>query len=107
MVRILTILFLEVGLVTSSLAPAVAQKKEAAKKESAPSTQSAIKEVLSQYVGKVTSMGTLKRVSGDYFVVDEDGTISMHPLSTLHTLKFVKDEESGETKLEIRLVARD
>ena len=48
-----------------------------------------------------------KRMTGDYFVLEEDGSTVMHPLSTIHTLKLVKDDESGEMKLEIRLVAKD
>ena len=40
-------------------------------------------------------------------MLDEDGNTVMHPLSTIHTLKLVKDEESGEMKLEIRLTAKD
>ena len=93
---------------------ATAQKKDAAKKEtikkeiaSPPQTQTGIKEVLSQYVGKVTNLGTLKRVAGDYFVLEEDGNTVMHPLSTLHTIKLSKNEESGEIAIEIKLFAKD
>ena len=90
-------------------APAPAQKKEPAKKEAAaaPQRQSGIKEVLSQYVGKTTSLGVLKKVEGDYFVVEDDGNVSYHPLSTLHTIKLVKDQDTGEITIEIRLCAKD
>ena len=113
MKHILSILFLAIVLgattVVSAYAQKTPQKKDAAqtaqqKKESSPN---AIKDVLSQYVGKVTNLGTLKRITGDYFVLEEDGNTVMHPLSTIHTLKLVKDDEGGEMKLEIRLVAKD
>ena len=100
-------LFLLLGMFVFTIAvtPASAQKS---KKKEAPSTnQSTIKEVLIQHEGEMTNLGTLKRVSGDYFVLDDEGTTSMHPLSTIHTLRFVKDEETGKIQMEIRLIAKD
>jgi hypothetical protein len=105
MKRTLTVLFLSCILAATVVAPAVAQKSQ--KKEAAPPAQSTIKEILTQYIGKATNLGTLKKVAGDYFVLEEDGNTVMHPLSTLHTIKLVKDEESGEMKVEIRLVGKD
>jgi hypothetical protein len=115
--RVVSILFIGIILGTACVVSATAQKKDAAKKEVAkketappvqPSpSQGTVKEVLSHYVGKVTNLGTLKKVTGDYFVLDDDGNTIIHPLSTLHTIKLVKDEETGETKIEIRLVGKD
>jgi hypothetical protein len=99
------LLLLGIFIFTVAVVPASAQKSK--KKEATPTTQSTIKEILAQHEGEMTNLGTLKRVSGDYFVVDDEGTTSMHPLSTLHTLRFVKDEETGKITLEIRLVAKD
>jgi hypothetical protein len=80
-----------------------------AKKEAVPAVQSpnTMKDVLNQYVGKATSLGTLKKVAADYFVVEDDGSTLIHPLSALHTIKLVKDGQSGETKIEIRLIGKD
>ena len=103
--RLLSVLLLSIVLAGSIVVEASAQKSQ--KKEAASQTQNSIKEVLSQYIGKATNLGTLKKVTGDYFILDEDGATVMHPLSTLHTIKLVKDEESGEMKIEIRLVAKD
>ncbi len=82
-----------------------AQKKDA--KKVATHVPATIKEVLAQYVDKATNLGTLKRITGDYFVMEEDGNMVVHPLSTLHTIKVVKAEEGGEMKIEIKLVAKD
>ena len=107
--RPFSLLFLAVLTAATCAAEAPAQKKGATKKEVAPSAQTAggIKEVLAQYVGKKTNLGTLKKVTSDYFILDDDGSTVMHPLSTLHTIKISKDEESGETVVEIKLFAKD
>lgn len=108
MKHILSMLLLAFVLGTIAALPASAQKaQKTQKKETTPPSPSSIKDVLSQYTGKTTNLGTLKRITGDYFVVEDDGTTMIHPLSTIHTLKLVKDDESGEIKLEIRLTARD
>jgi hypothetical protein len=115
--RVASILIVGIILGATCVVSATAQKKDAAKKEVVkkeiappvqPSpSQGTLKEVLSHYVGKVTNLGTLKKVTGDYFVLDDDGNAIIHPLSTLHTIKLMKNEETGETKIEIRLVGRD
>jgi len=66
-----------------------------------------MKDLMLQYVGKATSLGTLKKVEGDYFVLEDDGDTVMYPLSALHTIRLVKYEETGETRIEIRLIAKD
>jgi hypothetical protein len=94
-----------VGLILAfaGVSPALAQK---AQKKETP--QSTIKEFLTQHVGKMTNLGTIKRVAGDHFVLEEEGGDTVvHPLSTIHTLRLHKDEETGQMILEIRLTARD
>ena len=114
MIRLFPILLLAAAMTAMIVTPSTAQKKEPAKKESTkkeatppPQTSGGIKEVLSQYVGKTTNLGTLKKVTADYFILEEDGATIMHPLSALHTIKVSKDEESGETVVELRLISRD
>jgi hypothetical protein len=91
-----------------SAGPAVAQKSQKTDKprpvQSAPST---IKELLQKYEGKATSLGTLKDVAGDYFVVEQEGVTTIRPLSTIHSLRVVKDEEAGTETLEIQLTPKD
>jgi hypothetical protein len=105
----MSMLFLAIVLATVCTVSASAQKKEAAKKETPTpqQTQGTMKEVLSQYVGKTTNLGILKKVVGDYFVLEDDGNTVMHPVYTLHTIKLIKDSESGETRIEIRLIGKD
>ena len=107
--RIMFALFVTVVLATTCVVPVTAQKKETAKKEilAPPQAQSMMKDVLIQFVGRATNLGTLKKVVGDYFILEEDGNTVMHPLYTLHTIRLVKDEETGETKIEIRLIGKD
>jgi hypothetical protein len=85
--------------------PATAQKSK--KPQPVQTTQSSLKDVLAQYQGKTTNLGTLSKVAGDHFVVEEEGVTSMHPLAAIHTLNITKDEEAATTKLEIKLVARE
>ncbi len=99
------VLILGALLITTCDSSMFAQKKET--KKGAAQTASTIKEVLAQYLDKATNLGTLKRVTGDYFVMEEDGNMVVHPLSTLHTIKVIKAEEGGEMKIEIKLVAKD
>ncbi len=88
--------------------PLMAQKTpKPEKSKPAQVQQTTFKEVLVKYEGKTTNLGTLKKIAGDYFVLDQEGTVSMHPLHAIHTLRLVKDEETGETQLEIVLVAKD
>lgn len=109
MIRLLSVLFVGAMLATLCASPASAQKKEAAKKEVAPPSQpqGTMKEVMLQYVGKTTNLGTVKKVTGEYFTLEQEGVTSVHPLSVLHSVKTMKDEETGELKIEIILVAKD
>lgn len=107
--RLLSVVFLATIMASTCCTFALAQKKEPTKKETTTpqQRQTGMKEILAQYVGKSTNLGTLKKVEGDYFVFDDNGDISYHPLSALHTIKLVKDQDTGEITIEIRLFARD
>lgn len=87
---------------------ATAQKTQKVEKpKPVQASQSTIREVLVKYEGKATSLGTLTRVAGDYFVVEQEGVSSMHPFFSIHTLRVLKDEEAGTEVLEILLMAKD
>lgn len=86
----------------------VERTKEVPKETPPPPPQhEGLREILSKYVGKNTNHGVLKKVTHEYFVFDDDGALLTHPMYTLHTIKVTKDEESGEERIDIRLVARD
>jgi|WetSurMetagenome_2_1015567.scaffolds.fasta_scaffold23447_2 hypothetical protein len=91
--------------------PAIAQKSQKTQKAEKPrpvqSVPSTIKDILQKYEGKTTSLGTLKNVAGDYFVVEQEGVATIRPLSTIHSLRVVKDEEAGTETLEIQLTPKD
>ena len=93
------------GVIT--LGPALAQKSK--KPQPVASSQTTTKELLQKYRGKMTSIGTITKVEGDYFVVEEEGITSMYPIGALQALRLVKveTEEGDSTRIEIRLVAHD
>lgn len=87
---------------------ATAQKTQKAEKQKqVQTTPSTIRDFLVKHEGKATTLGTLTRVAGDFFVVEQEGVSSMHPLSSIHTFRLVKDEETGTDVLEILLLAKD
>lgn len=90
-----------------ALGPAVAQKSK--KSQPVAAGQATIKELLQKYQGQATNIGTITKVEGDYFVVEEEGTTSMYPIGALQALRLVKveTEEGDSTQIEIRLVAHD
>jgi hypothetical protein len=66
-----------------------------------------IKEVLTKYRGEKTNLGTLSRIESDYFVVEEDGVATLHPLSIIIGIKILKMEEGADEdqpKIEIILM---
>jgi hypothetical protein len=96
---------LVLGLAAGTASAQKSQKSEKPKPvQSAPST---IKDILQKYEGKATSLGELKQVAGDYFVAEQEGVSTMYPFSAIHSLRPVKDEETGAEVLEIHLMARD
>jgi hypothetical protein len=64
-------------------------------------------DVVKQYVGKKTNLGTLKKFAGDYMVFEDDLTTVLVPLSNIQSLRLVKDDESSPAQLEIKLIAKD
>lgn len=68
---------------------------------------STIKDVLTGYVGEKTNLGTIKRVAGDYVVIEEENVTGMFPLNAIQAIRHIKGEGEEPTKIEIKLVARD
>ena len=89
-----------VALLVAVVLPVTAQKQE-------PKSPLHFKDVLMQYQGQQTSLGTLKKVSGDYVTFEDDQSTTMVPLATVQSVRLVKDEESGSTRIEVRLLARE
>ena len=94
---------------------ASAQKKKAPAKTEQATDQPApvqtkmgmtLKDILGTYKGQKTNMGILSRVEGDYFVVEEDGVSTIHPLSAIAGIKVLKPEEGEEdaAKIDITLM---
>jgi hypothetical protein len=94
---------------------ASAQKKKVAPKavtatEQASPTQSkmgnTVKDLLAKYKGEKTNLGVLTRIEGDYFVVEDDGVSTIHPLNAIIGIKLLKLEEGDEesAKIEITLM---
>ncbi len=95
--------------VLSVAQPTFAQK---AKKEDKPksmqsSEAASLREVLSKHVGQTCNLGTIKKVTGEYVVIEHEGATMIHPLHAIHTIKMFKDEETGADMFEIRLIAAD
>lgn len=106
----IVLFFAALILTVVTIAPSAVAQKAVKSEKTKPAPQAEvgmIKDVLVKWEGKATSLGTLKKVLGDYFVVEDEGATSMHPLHAIHTIKLWKDEESGEEKMDIRLVAKD
>jgi hypothetical protein len=93
-----------------------AQKKKAPAKTEQATDQPApvqqkmggtLKDVLAKYKGEKTNLGMLTKIEGDYFVVEEDGVSTIHPLSAILGIKLLKaeegDEEEAAAKIEIVL----
>ena len=91
---------LVVLLLVSWVVPVTAQK------QSSKQTNQ-FKELLVQYQGQMTSLGTLKKVSGDYVTFADEQSTAMYPVAMIQCIRLTKDEESGTTKVEIRVLARE
>ncbi len=109
--RILSTLLPVLLLLLLSAGTAEAQKGQKTQKvekpRPVPALPSTVKDILQKYEGKATSLGELKHVAGDYFVVEKEGVATMYPIGVIHSLHAVKDEESGTEVLEIHLIAKD
>jgi hypothetical protein len=64
-------------------------------------------DVIKQYIGKKTNLGTLKKFAGDYMVFEDDLTTILVPLNNIQSAKLVKDDETSPAQLEIKLISRD
>jgi hypothetical protein len=91
------------------LGPAVAQKSK--KSQPVATSQGTIKELVKKYQGQMTNIGTITKVEGDYFVVEDEGVTAMYPIGAIQAIRLVKVEEEEEgkdsTHIEIRLMAHD
>jgi len=103
---------------TSKDQPKDEQKEEQAEKveEIAPAPAAApgatalpnkFLDVIKQYVGKNTNLGTLKKFMGDYIVFEDDLTTILVPVNNIQSAKLVKDDEASPAQLEIKLISRD
>ena len=63
-----------------------------------------LKDVLNKFKGEKTNMGMLSKVEGDYFVVEEDGVSTIHPMSAIVGIKLLKSEEGEEDAAKIEIV---
>jgi hypothetical protein len=86
---------------------AYAQKKKTETKQVAPEptppapqpakvSSITLKDFLLKYKGTKTSMGMLVRVEVDFFVVEDDGVTTVHPLSNIQYIRVNKPEEGEE-----------
>ena len=65
-----------------------------------------LKDILAKYKGQKTNLGILSKGEGDYFVVEDDGVSTFHPLSAIAGIKVLKVEEGEEdaAKIDITLM---
>jgi hypothetical protein len=92
--------------------PKEEQKEEAQETVSAPapvpgSLPNKFLDVLKQYVGKQTNLGTLKKFAGDYIIFEDELTQILVPMTSIQSAKLVKEEEDSTAQLEIKLISRD
>ncbi len=86
------------------IVPVDAQKKQA---QQAKATDT-FKELLIQHVGDKTNIGVVKKVGGDYLIVQKDENVTaIYPLSVIQALRMVKGEEGEPNTIEIALLAKD
>ncbi len=79
---------------------------ESGSAQKAQKQSAAFKDVLSTYVGDTVNLGIVKKVVGDYFVVEDENTTLTIPISAIQMIKVTKEEEGGN-KIEIKLVSKD
>jgi hypothetical protein len=80
--------------------PALAQKKQAA-------AGGTFKDVLVQYQGKTTNLGTLKKVASDYLVFEAETDTTTVPIAMVQSVKVIKTEEGETPKVEIKLLSKE
>jgi hypothetical protein len=88
--------------------PKEEQKEEAVEAVPAPgSLPNKFLDVLKQYVGKQTNLGTLKKFAGDYIIFEDELTQILVPMTSIQSAKLVKEEEDSTAQLEVKLISRD
>ncbi|MGA9116928.1 MAG: hypothetical protein WB626_09145 [Bacteroidota bacterium] len=84
-----------------------AQKTAKPKQASVQHAPATLKDVLREHVGAETSIGKILRVEGDFFEVESDGVRCLHAIAAVHTIRYARDDETGEERIEIVLLAGD
>jgi len=82
-----------------AVVPAGAQKAQ-----KAPDT---LRDILAKYQGKPTSIGKITKIANDYFVVEEEGSTTTYSLQVVHSIRLVKEEDTPEPVVEVKLLARE
>ncbi len=87
--------------------PAAEPQRPAASPQVTGKSGVLLKDVLMRFKGEHTTMGILKTVEMDHFIIDEDGTETIYPIAAIRSLRVLKvDEDSQDEnppKLEIKL----
>lgn len=107
------------ALVIASVLPADAQKKKKTPEPQqqqvqqqqpvtmpSPKPTNGIREILMQYQGSQTNLGTLSKVAFDYIMLDDEGTSVYCPLHVIQSIRVTKQDEGGP-KVEIKLLSKD
>lgn len=78
-------------------APAAEPQRPAAAPQVTGKAGAMMKDVLVRFKGEHTTLGILKAVEMDHFIIDEDGTETIYPIAAIHSLRILKvDEDSQE-----------
>lgn len=105
MLRVLFVLLLAAAL------PAFAQKTPKApapeKPKPAPVQQTGWRDLLVKLEGKTTNLGVLTKVGPDYFTVTDGAATITYALPALLGVRTIRDEETGEDRIELLLGALD
>lgn len=113
---ILAVVLTLATLLTVDTAMAQKKKKEAAPESTVTQTvpqtamriTGSMRDVLAGLQGKVTNLGTLTKLAGDYVVFESEGDTIMYPLAALQSVKLLRpEEEGGERRIEIRFLNKD
>lgn len=64
-------------------------------------------DVLKQYTGEKTNLGTIKKFAGDYIIFEDDQVTTLVPVTAIQSAQLVKDEDTGEYRLELKLISKD
>jgi len=64
-------------------------------------------DVLKQYAGEKTNLGTIKKFAGDYIIFEEEFVTTLVPVTAIQSAQLEKDEETGEYHLVLKLISKD